>query len=104
MGIDLVPDLEVDLPNLELELELDNSTRRQVCQIWTHAWPLDVSIVVDLPNLNTSWPLDVSTEGSRSAKFELILTTRCQYQRKVDHGGRSRGRSAKFKLISTTRC
>ena len=34
---------------------------------------------VDLPNLNSSWPLDVSTRG-RSGKFELILTTRCQYQ------------------------
>ena len=73
--IDLVADLGVDLPNL-------NSS-----------WPLDVSTWgVDLPNLNSSWPLDVSTEGGRpggrsrgrSAKFELILTTRCQYWRVVD--------------------
>ena len=90
------------------------------------SWPLDVStklrgrsakfalldLGVDLPNLNSSWPLDVSTrEGrsggrsrGRSAKFELILTTRCQYWGVVDLAGRSRGRSAKFELILTTRC
>ena len=63
------------------------------------------------------------TDGSRSAKFELILTIRCQYCGGVDHGGRSKGRyakfetllgpldvspgegtSAKFELILTTRC
>ena len=40
---------------------------------------------VDLPNLNSSWPQDVSTSGTyvsryrgRSAKFELVMTTRCQ--------------------------
>ena len=91
---------------------------------------------VDLPNLNSSWPWDVSTGGrsasrsrGRSAKFELILTTRCQYQGvdlpadlgvdlpnlnsswpwDVSTGGywsasRSRGRSAKFELILTMRC
>ena len=39
----------------------------------------------------------------RSAKFELILTTRCHYQggRSAD---RSRGRYAKFELILTNRC
>ena len=44
---------------------------------------------IDLPNLNSIWQLDVSTEGGRSdgqsrgwtAKFESILTIRCQYWR-----------------------
>ena len=40
---------------------------------------LPADLGVDLSNLNSSWPLDVSTRG-RSGKFELILTTRCQYQ------------------------
>ena len=96
-------------------------------QYWGLDLPADIG--VDLPNLNSSWPLDVSTsEGrsggrsrGRSAKFELILTTRCQYWG-VDlpnlnsswpldvstsegrSGGRSRGRSAKYELILTTRC
>ena len=58
---------------------------------------------LDVSNFNSSWPLDVSTGGcksasrsrGRSAKFELILATRCQ-----DQGGRS----AKFELILSTRC
>ena len=82
-----------------------------MCPIWTH---LDHYISV--------WE-DRSGGRSRdrSAKFELILTTRCQYWG-VDvpnlnsswpldvstvggrSGGRSRGRSAKFELILTTRC
>ena len=70
-GVDLLEYLGVDLPNL------------------ISSWWLDVSTEEgDLPNLNSSWPLDVSTkEGGpagrsrgRSAKFELIFTTRCQYQ------------------------
>ena len=90
---------------------------------------LPADIGVDLPNLNSSWPLDVSSRGSksagrsrgRSAKFELILTTRCQFwgvdlpnlnsswpldvsSRGSKSAGRSRGRSTKFELILTTRC
>ena len=38
----------------------------------------------------------------RSAKFELILTTRCQYCGVGRSAGRSRGRSATFELILTT--
>ena len=50
-----------------------------------HAGPLDMSIV------------------DRSAKFELILISRCQYWG-WRYAGRLRGRSAKFELILTTRC
>ena len=42
-------------------------------------------------------------EGGRSAKYELILTTRFQYQ-EGRSAGRSRCRSAKFEFIVTTRC
>ena len=43
---------------------------------------------------SVQYPL-ISDEGGRSAKFELTLTTRCQFWG---------GRSAKFELILTTRC
>ena len=96
--VDLPADLGVDLPNLNSSWPLDVSTGGvdlpnlnsswpldvSICQIWTHLDHLGrgvdllADLGVDLPNLNSSWPLDVST-GGRSAKFELILTTRCQY-------------------------
>ena len=60
-------DLLADLPKYELIL----TTR---CQYQ------GVDLLADLPKLNSFWPLHVSTEGrsaGRSAKVELILTTRC---------------------------
>ena len=62
-------------------------------------------------NLKSSWPQDVSTGGDRSvsryryrsAKFELILATRCQCWWHWS-ASLSRGRSAKFELILTMRC
>ena len=88
------------------KFELILTTR---CQYRGVDLPADLG--VDLENLNSSWPQDVSTgrDGNvsrsrgRSAKFELILTTRCQYHRGRSYS-RSRGRSAKFELILTTRC
>ena len=135
----------VDLPNLKSSWPQDVSAGRVDLSAdlgvdlenFNSSWPQDVSTrEVDLPNLKSSWPQDVSTEGRsvsrsrrRSAKFELILITRCQYQgvdlpaalgvdlenfnsslpQDVSPGrdwnlSRSRGRSAKFELILTMRC
>ena len=92
--------------------------------------PGGVDLLADLGvdlNFNSSSPLDVSSRGSRSAcrsaKFDLIFTTRCQFQEDRSDGrsrgrllnfnssspldvsssrNRSASRSAKFELIFTT--
>ena len=122
--------LGVDLPNLNSSWPLDVSTKQgrsagrssgrsakfeliltTRCQYWGDE-DLVADLGVDLPNLNSSWPLDVGArEGrsggrsrGRSAKFELILTTRCKYQGEWDLLPDLGHRSAKFELILTTRC
>ena len=97
-GIDQPAYLGVDLPNLNSSWPWDVSAGG-IDQ------PADLG--VDLPNLNSSWPWDVSTRGvdlpNLNSSFELILTMICQYQRGRS-ACRSRDRSAKLELIFTTRC
>ena len=72
------------------------------CQYWGIDLPADLG--VDLPNLNSSWLWDFSTRGVDLPNLNFILTTICPVLAGCSSASRSRNRSAKFELILTMRC